>query len=62
MALCGASPEKLHANVERILKDARDFVVRVCPREGVGQLHRVAIKFGLIAAAGSFAARHGLLP
>ena len=27
-----------------------------------GQLHRVAIKFGLIAAAGSFAARHGLLP
>ena len=32
------------------------------PKERVGQSHRVAIKFGLIAAAGSFAARHGLLP
>ncbi|WP_165076014.1 MULTISPECIES: DUF927 domain-containing protein [unclassified Desulfovibrio] len=61
-ALCGANPAELHANVEEITQDARRFVERVSPKEGVGQIHRVAIKFGLIAAAGGFAARHGLLP
>lgn len=35
---------------------------KVCPKEGAGQLYRVAVKFGLIAAAGAFAARHALLP
>lgn len=60
--LCGANPEELHANVETISQDARSFVDRVCPKEGVGQIRRVAIKFGFMAAVGAFAARHGLLP
>lgn len=62
MALCGSTPDKLHANIERIMQDTRAFVERVCPKEGAGQLYRVAVKFGLIAAAGAFAARHALLP
>lgn len=62
MALCGSTPDKLHANTERIMQDTRAFVERVCPKEGAGQLYRVAVKFGLIAAAGAFAARHALLP
>lgn len=61
-ALCGSTPDELHANAETISQHVRDFVERVCPKEGAGQLRRVANKFGLIAAAGIFAARHGLLP
>lgn len=61
-ALCGTNPEELHANVETILQGARRFVERVCPKEGTGEISRVAIKFGFMAAVGAFAARHGLLP
>ena len=62
VALCGANPDDLHANVETISQGARRFVERVCPKEGVGQISRVAIKFGFMASVGAFAARHGLLP
>ena len=61
-ALCGANPDELHANVEKIAQDARRFAERVCPKEGAGQISRVAIKFGFMAAVRAFAARHGLLP
>ena len=62
VALCGANPDELHTNVETISQDARRFVERVSPKEGTGQISRVAIKFGFMAAVGAFAARHGLLP
>lgn len=62
VALCGANPDELQTNVEKITQDARRFVERVSPKEGAGQISRVAIKFGFMAAAGGFAARHGLLP
>ena len=60
--LCGAGGHELDMNLDEINNNIDLFTKRHCPEGACGQVRRVALKFGLIAAAGMFAARAGVLP
>lgn len=61
-ALCGADSSEHDRNAFWIKKFVDKFMNDNCPREANGQVSRVIRKFGLIAAAGVFAARNGVVP
>ncbi len=46
---------------QRLLSTIKNFVATVAPDGSDGQVIRVAARFALLAAAGEYAARHGLL-
>ncbi|MDK9716829.1 MAG: hypothetical protein OEL57_02850 [Trichlorobacter sp.] len=47
---------------QTFLASIKSFVDEVAPAGSDGQVVRVAARFGLLAAAGEYAARHGVLP
>lgn len=53
-----ADPDGLRLRLQTILKN---FITSVAPPGSDGQVIRVAGRFGLLAAAGEYAARHGIL-
>lgn len=61
-ALCGVSNQELDANGADLKENIEKFAKTYCPDGSCGQVRRVAVKFGLIAAAGMFAAKNGILP
>lgn len=61
-ALCSASSQELDANGADIKENIEKFAKVYCPDGSCGQVRRVAVKFGLIAAAGMFEAKNGILP
>ena len=61
-ALCGANSNELDANLAEIKEGIEKFAKGCCPDVSCGQVRRVAVKFGLIAAAGMFASKHDILP
>jgi uncharacterized protein (DUF927 family) len=58
--------DRLAADRNALAEDARREALRfaetVCPRSADGQVQRVTLRFGLVAAAGSLASRFGILP
>lgn len=58
--------ERLVADREGSLEVVREvqnaFMVEHCPKNADGQVQRVAVRFGLVAAAGELAVRYGILP
>ncbi len=60
--LCGGLIEERNRNVRHIAEAMGSFTNAHCPANASGQVKRVAGKFGLIAAAGAFAADSGVFP
>ena len=54
-----ASPDKAMAAARAVIAD---FVADQVPEGASGQVHRVALRFGFVAAAGELATSFGLLP
>lgn len=61
-ALFGESYQDFDNNIKYILHKADIFKTENLPENVSGQVIRVADKFGLYAASGAFAAKHGVLP
>jgi putative DNA primase/helicase len=51
-----------HQLRQTFLQAIKDFVDEAVPAGSDGQVMRVAARFGLLSAAGEYAARHGVLP
>lgn len=65
-AFCGVLSHDLNKDSDQlrktILTAVKGFVDEVAPPDSDGQVLRVAARFGLLAAAGEYAAKHGVVP
>ena len=61
-AFCGETPKAMNRNLDEIESIKREFIKKNCPKGSGGQVQRVVLRFALVAAAGVFACKNGILP